>query len=276
MPKNTRNTLTKKQLQTLARQQGLVGISQLSKHDLLARLAVVAPSPLSQAPSSNAILSTPSLPIMMALQPETSESKEHREEPAAHVAAAPPARSPLPPLPSTYLDNRIVLLARDPSWLYAYWDFHPEHIRAVQSCFPVQDVQLTLRLLDITFFTYNGANAWSMVDIALTSNATNWYIPLGQPDTTYCVEIGYKTIEGRFAPLGRSNAVTTPRASFSPLLSSPWWTPAERPVAPAPSAERQPVPLIKSPQAEGSWPLGPAWRTASPPLPSVNQWPTPR
>ena len=265
MPKNTRTTLTKKQLQALARQQGLVGISQLSKHDLLARLAVVAPLSPAQAPSVT--LATPSPPVMMALQPETNDRKEHREEPAAHVTAAPPAH--LPPLPSTYQDNRLVLLARDPSWLYAYWDFHPEHRRAVQSCVPTQDVQLTLRLLDITFLTYNGANAWSMVDIALTSDATHWYISLGQPDTTYCVEIGYKTVEGRFAPLGRSNAVTTPRASFSPLLSFHWWTPAERSVAPALSVERQPVPLLESAHAAGSWSLGSARRTASPPLPSA-------
>ena len=44
-------------------------------------------------------------------------------------------------------------------------------------------------------------------------DAESWYVNVGRPAATYCAEIGLRTPSGRFLPLLRSNAATTPRAT---------------------------------------------------------------
>lgn len=148
-------------------------------------------------------------------------------------------------LPASYDDNRVVLLARDPHWLYVYWDFSSAHFSNMQDQFGFMNDGLVLKLFDVTHIEFNGSNAWSSTEIRLTPFATNWYIPVPQADTTYCVEIGYYLREGRFVALGRSNAITTPRAELVANTDVQWFTPPElRPAVP----QREPVsrtPLVQ-------------------------------
>lgn len=131
-------------------------------------------------------------------------------------------------LPASYNDNRIVLLARDPHWLYAYWDFNGEHFSKVQSQLGATEAPLVLRVFDVTYVEFNGANAWGSMDVELTPFATNWYVSVPQADAAYCAEIGYRSPDNQFVPLGRSNIVTTPRAEESPSTTVRWFTPPER------------------------------------------------
>ncbi len=131
-------------------------------------------------------------------------------------------------LPASYSDNRIVLLARDPYWLYTYWDFSGAHLSTGQSQLTDNDPQLILRVFDITYLEFNGMNAWNVTDIHLTPFATNWYFAVPQAEAAYCVEIGYRSGTGQFASLGRSNVVTTPRSAVSLSRTVRWFTPPER------------------------------------------------
>jgi hypothetical protein len=121
-----------------------------------------------------------------------------------------------------------VLLARDPYWLYAYWDFSGAHLSAVQSQLTDSSPRLVLRIFDVTYLEFNGRNAWNITDIELTPFATNWYFSVPQAEAAYCVEIGYHSSDGHFASLGRSNVVTTPRAAASLSTTVRWFTPPER------------------------------------------------
>jgi hypothetical protein len=131
-------------------------------------------------------------------------------------------------LPASYNDNHIVLLVRDPHWLYAYWDFNGEHFSKAQNQLGSSDATLILRVFDVTYVEFNGANAWSSVDVELTPFATNWYVSVPQADAAYCAEIGYRSRDNQFVSLGRSNVVTTPRAEASLSTTVRWFTPPER------------------------------------------------
>src|SRR5207244_3320958 len=52
--------------------------------------------------------------------------------------------------------------------------------------------------------------------------ADRWYLNVGRPAASFCVEIGLATPGGRFLPLARSNVVTTPRATPSPDTTVRW------------------------------------------------------
>ena len=132
--------------------------------------------------------------------------------------------------PPGYGDNRIVLLARDPWWVFAYWeirkDKEDEARRKIESSgdSPAKSI---LRVYDVTNINFNGKNAHSFFDIDLQGLANSWYINVGLPEKSWIVEIGILTKKGNFYLLARSNAVKTPRFGMSDKLDAEWMMPEE-------------------------------------------------
>ncbi|MBN1594939.1 DUF4912 domain-containing protein [candidate division FCPU426 bacterium] len=121
-----------------------------------------------------------------------------------------------------YNDNRIVLMIRDPFWCFVYWDLSADKqahiIREIQQA----GARLILRVYDVTEVEFDGANAHRSMDIEITTEATNWYINVWASDRAYCVDLGLLYPDGRFITLVRSNIVTTPRDSVSPIVDEEW------------------------------------------------------
>ncbi|MBI3301326.1 MAG: DUF4912 domain-containing protein [Deltaproteobacteria bacterium] len=280
---------TKTRLLALAKRRGLKGVSRLRKAELIAKLMEATPA---QPPPVSRPARAPAAPeVYASVQEATSvdaptfHTPAEPERPGGALAAQPvnetqqdamdskfylgpidqPALAAAPELPATYDDNRLVLLARDPHWLYAYWDFSVERMSAVRTHLGGQDAQPVLRVFDVTYVDFDGTNAWRTVDIDLSPFATNWYIAVPQPDAAYCVEVGYRTVDGRFAALGRSNVVTTPRAEPSPSATLRWFTPPERQASSVPPPQGPPLPVSGFARTQGTSPVGAG---ALPPLPA--------
>lgn len=132
-------------------------------------------------------------------------------------------------LPREYGETRIVVMVRDPYWAYAYWEIGPKKIDELREKIGgnFNKTQTILRVYDITGIAFDGFNAHLFFDIEITGMMTNWYINLGTPDRTYCVDIGLKTPQGDFYLLARSNPVTTPRAGMSDVIDEAWEGTAE-------------------------------------------------
>ncbi|HZP43342.1 MAG TPA: DUF4912 domain-containing protein [Candidatus Binatia bacterium] len=153
--------------------------------------------------------------------------------PAAEPAGRPSAPAPAPErvvgrelaeLPRAYGDDRLVLLVRDPWWVYAYWEVTPNtRIAALRELgAEAEGARELVRVYDVTFITFTGDNAWRSFDVEITPGADHWYVNVGRPATSFCAELGLLTPAGRFRPLVRSNTVTTPRSSPSPDTSVRW------------------------------------------------------
>jgi hypothetical protein len=122
-----------------------------------------------------------------------------------------------PVLPSSYNVTQVTLIVRDPHWIYAYWEIAEDTLRETRRRLGPVFVQSSfiLRMYDVTAVDFNGKNANQSFDIETGSQARNWYVNLWCDNVSYCAEIGLRRPDGRFDALARSNAVTTPRASFS-------------------------------------------------------------
>ena len=79
-----------------------------------------------------------------------------------------------------------------------------------------------LRVYDVTGLDFNGANAHRSVDLEISEEANNWYINVWAADRAYCVDLGLRYPDGTFVTLVRSNIVTTPRDSISPVVDEEW------------------------------------------------------
>ena len=103
------------------------------------------------------------------------------EEPSQYVPATDPATRPefenLGELPPRY--NQMFLIARDPHWLFTYWDFD-------YTQFPAE------RQLALQVFCDGTLEA----TIDINELARNWYIPVQRADASYRVVFGYRDRAG--------------------------------------------------------------------------------
>jgi len=102
-------------------------------------------------------------------------------------------------------ETRVVLLSRDPEWVFCYWDITP----AARAVARGVDGRLTLRLHDVTDIDFDGSNGWSQHLYPLTEEARWWHVPVPHRGRRYLAEVGYCTAEGTFRCLGRSESVAT-------------------------------------------------------------------
>lgn len=122
-------------------------------------------------------------------------------------------------LPGSYGENRLVLMARDPNWIYAYWEVTHEryqetlrkHLAQWGLSSPV------LRLYDMTP-DYPGAR---QVDYYLNDYADNWYLHMPRPRHTFIAEYG-RIFPDTFVPVLRSNTVTLPPGDISDQFALEW------------------------------------------------------
>lgn len=132
--------------------------------------------------------------------------------------------------PSGYGDNKIVLLVRDPWWVFAYWEIRrdkEDDIRRKIESSGEKAQKSILRVYDVTDINFNGRNAHAYFDIDLKGLASNWYINVNSPDRAWVVEIGIVSDKGNFYALARSNIVRTPRFGMSDQLDAEWMMPEE-------------------------------------------------
>lgn len=136
----------------------------------------------------------------------------------------PPRKWEYEELPSRYGETRVVLMTRDPYWIFAYWEITDEKRMQVEreAGASWNDLRRVLRVYDVTGKNFNGLNANRHFDIDITPEANNWYIRVGGPDRFWCVDLGVITRNGKFILIARSNIVATPRDSASDVIDEEW------------------------------------------------------
>lgn len=128
-------------------------------------------------------------------------------------------------IPTGYGDHRIVLMVKDPWWLYAYWEIQPHLERQARRQLAPEDIEglrSVVRVYDVTGRDFPNQPAQAHFDITLSGLAVNWYIHVNAPDRSFIAEFGLLTRQGTFLALARSNRVTTPRFGPSDVIDEEW------------------------------------------------------
>ena len=135
---------------------------------------------------------------------EPDPGEVHKYEVSPQPVSAPPVPQPayedLGSLPATYFDDTVFLVARDPRWLFAYWDF--DWTKYPPSSMRGGAAQFFLKI------SKDDGSQETIVEIA--PEARNWYVPVSAPDTMYFGEIGFFARDGGWAPIVTSGATKTP------------------------------------------------------------------
>lgn len=133
-------------------------------------------------------------------------------------------------MPERYGRDYAALMVRDPYWLHAYWEVTPGSIEALRHRLGREwdDHRWVMRVMafppGVEPAGAEEGNGEDCHDIDLPYGSSSWYVNVARPDHTYRIAIGVLTRAGVFHALVRSNAVRTPRDSYSPVTDEEWTT----------------------------------------------------
>lgn len=127
--------------------------------------------------------------------------------------------------PETYGETTIVLMVRDPYWLYAYWELEAgveTELAARIGRETLRRSRVVLRVYDVT--GVDPDHAVSHHDIDVAPGTRNWYINVMRVERDYCVDLGVITPDGAFIVVARSNKVSLPPIGPSDVIDEKWVT----------------------------------------------------
>lgn len=104
-------------------------------------------------------------------------------------------------LPEAYGTGRLFLVARDPRWLFAYWDLTVQQM--AESRRLASDGRLVLRVFEKN-------HPQPIQEHTVQRDARNWYVQVGKGAVTFHAELGVWQHDGTFRVISRSREATTP------------------------------------------------------------------
>jgi len=175
------------------------------------KAAAAAKSQL-ERPSRRAKAPVPPEPVASKDNGATQPSTELSAHKFDVTPALPPPRQVfseehLGELPDAYGTGQLFLTARDPHWLYAYWDLSWQQMADYRG--QAADGRLLLRV-------YEKNHGDPIQVLTLGHDSRNWYIPVNKAATTYRAELGYWRHDGQFHVISHSREATTPPDAVSP------------------------------------------------------------
>jgi len=122
-------------------------------------------------------------------------------------------------LPDGYRDDKLMLLVRDPSWCFAYWDISDGLMEKKKGEIRREwgGFSLVLRMNQVT-----QENKMLACDDFPVGQANNWYIKVKEPGKCYMAQLGYKTADGHFILIAASNIIEMPNDRVSDKVDEEW------------------------------------------------------
>lgn len=124
-----------------------------------------------------------------------------------------PAFEDLGQLPSSYGSQSLFLVARDPHWLFCYWDID-------WSPYPFSRMRDGKVILKV----YEGTGGPEVYSAEVSPEARNWYISAGHGNAVYVSELGFVNLSGEWETIARSNETTTPSEGLSEQVADAFAT----------------------------------------------------
>lgn len=127
-------------------------------------------------------------------------------------------------IPAGYGQTCVVLLPRDPVWMFCYWELTEVSARDLKSKYG-EDVFAhstpTLRRFCVKLGRKE-PQILGHVDTPVVLSARNWYLQAEEEGSSWFVELGLKFPNGEFIVIARSNYITLPRGRVSNLTDERW------------------------------------------------------
>ena len=231
MTADTLKDYKKKNLAQMAKEQGISGWHAMRKDQLIRALTVTrsSPSPRSKKLARSAKKHPATRSKALAPRKQSASATETETAVAARrscpSSASAGAALALPhTLDHACQKDRIIVLARDPYWLHAYWELSRTTLARAQAALGQEwhSAQPILRVMDVTSDDTTTSTERQVRDIPIHGGVNNWYIDVLEPPRAFRIDIGYLSRRSKFYVLARSNIVSTPKAGATDALDENW------------------------------------------------------
>jgi hypothetical protein len=116
------------------------------------------------------------------------------------------------PLPEGYNTSRVVLLLRDPSWAFAYWDFNQSEFQNLRNEAGYQG--FFLRVHEFSGETVEKDSLVEYFDIPIGESDTSRYINLPRGGSSYVLDLCCTALHKEHV-IARSNSIFSPLGYFA-------------------------------------------------------------
>lgn len=234
------------ELRRLAGRQGVTGASRMKKTELAAAIADAMGlaereiDPLTEELEQTSVAKLRRMALdhgvrgaarmnketlLSVLPPALSAQAEAGGSEVAEAREAAPPAAPPAGLPDSYGVDRVVLMVRDPEWLYTYWDISSDTwLTLIQRgiTHPGNGWRPVLRLYDVTGAGDGVEVGGHLAEYELDELAREWYLTAPAAGRAYLIEFGYCSATGEFLLIARSNSVHVPRKRPSEVADERW------------------------------------------------------
>lgn len=127
------------------------------------------------------------------------EAHKFETAPPSRGGSSPASDEDLGELPQTYFEDTIFAVARDPQWLFVYWDVNFYRI-------PAEETKDSARKIFLKAHGPEGEESC----VHVNPEARNWYLPVNQAGGEYWVELGYFDQNDAWQQIVASGKTRTP------------------------------------------------------------------
>lgn len=114
-------------------------------------------------------------------------------------------------LPLEYGETKVVLMVRDPEWIFAYWEIDNKTRKHFRIPRGKHNRLLALRVIELD----QNDDMVNTYDVGINDHTASWYVKIDNPNHRYIVELGILDVEGGFEVITTSNEVTVPRRTIA-------------------------------------------------------------
>jgi uncharacterized protein len=114
-------------------------------------------------------------------------------------------------LPLEYDDTRIVLMVRDPEWVYAYWSISEKDRERFELSRDEHDQPLILRIQESLL-----SGSEQIYDVPVNDFTSSWYLRVNEQTGSAKITLGINDKKGVFITLAVSNQVCLPKIGIAP------------------------------------------------------------
>ena len=125
-------------------------------------------------------------------------------------------------LPHDYGDTRIVVMVRDPEWVFAYWEVNDEVREELKLFRTGHDRRVVLRFYKVDGRDWPSEPAHYTFDVEVGPYSSSWYLRMPEPDSQWVAELGMFDHEGNYISIARSNVIIMPRDRISEETDTQW------------------------------------------------------
>lgn len=113
-------------------------------------------------------------------------------------------------LPLEYGDTKVVLLTRDPEWIFAYWEINPETRKKHGLLRGTHSKSIALRVHTLSSKAHIPA-----YDVPVNDYTSSWYVRVPAGGSRFRVDLGVFDAKGQFVVLASSNEIDIPRMEIA-------------------------------------------------------------